>query len=101
MPLYLFFVEGRTQEWEQRWQDLGDDDDDDDDGHRQDNDHQMVMVNWMIYDDRYKDSYHNGDDFNLLDGVAVELYYGHALDCVEIFNHNKKKIFSLCNDTYK
>ena len=45
MPLYLFFVEGRTQEWEQRWQDLGDDDDDDDDGHRQDNDHQMVMVN--------------------------------------------------------
>ena len=46
MPLYLFFVEGRTQEWEQRWQDLGDDDDDDDDdGHHQDNDHQMVMVN--------------------------------------------------------
>ena len=44
MPLYLFIVEGRTQEWEQRWQDLGDDDDDDD-GHRQDNDHQMVMVN--------------------------------------------------------
>ena len=40
MPLYLFFVEGRTQEWEQRWQDLGDDD-----GHHQDNDHQMVMVN--------------------------------------------------------
>ena len=35
MPLYQFFVEGRTQEGEQRWQDLGDDDD----GHHQDNDH--------------------------------------------------------------